>query len=135
YSIFSKFALQKYSSLSITTYTFICAALTLIFFFPFKTKGQLLLDPNILILAFGLGIIPTPLAYIIFIYRLYHTATSTASILSTFKPDIATMIGVFIFSEAFSFIQLNEMACIIGSFIMTQLDTTKQGTEELMMTY
>jgi len=134
YSIFSKFALQKYSSLSITTYTFICAAFTLIFFFPFQEKGQLLMDPTILFLAFGLGIIPTALAYIIYTYGLHHTAASTASILSTIEPVVATMIGVFLFSEAFSLIQFICMACIIGAVIIIQIDAKKQLTKELMIT-
>src|SRR5699024_2397981 len=38
YSIFSKFALKKYTSLVITTFTFDVAGIVLIPFFPYKQK-------------------------------------------------------------------------------------------------
>ncbi|MFD1849212.1 DMT family transporter [Oceanobacillus bengalensis] len=120
YSIFSKFALKKYSSLIITTYTFIIASLTLIPFFPFSEKMPLLLEPSVLFFAFGLGILPTAFAYIVYTYGLQQTEASKASILSTIEPVVATIIGIFIFKEAFSFIQMIGMGCIIGAVILLQ---------------
>ncbi|WP_188454561.1 DMT family transporter [Virgibacillus oceani] len=120
YSIFSKFALKKYSSLSITTYTFMIASVTLLPFFPYQTKFHLLLNPTVLLYAFGLGFLPTALAYIVYTYGLNQTEASKASILTTIEPVVATLIGVFIFHEAFTFIQLIGMVCIIGSVILIQ---------------
>lgn len=126
YSIFSKFALNKYSSLSITTYTFIVAAVALLPFFPYQEKFQLLLNPNVLLYAFGLGFLPTAFAYIIYTYGLNNTEASKASILTTIEPVIATLIGIFIFHEAFSFIQMIGMACIIGAVILIQAYSRKR---------
>ncbi|SDQ65208.1 DMT family transporter [Virgibacillus salinus] len=120
YSIFSKFALKKYSSLSITTYTFIVAAVTLLPFFPYHEKFHMLLDPTVLFYAFGLGFLPTAFAYIIYTYGLNKTEASKASILTTIEPVVATLIGVFIFHEAFSVIQMIGMVCIIGAVILIQ---------------
>ncbi|MFB4169506.1 DMT family transporter [Virgibacillus sp. JSM 102003] len=120
YSIFSKFALKKYSSLSITTYTFIIAAVTLLPFFPYQEKFHMLLDPTVLFYAFGLGFLPTAFAYIIYTHGLNNTEASKASILTTIEPVVATLIGIFIFHEAFSFIQMIGMACIIGAVILIQ---------------
>src|SRR5699024_2884561 len=55
YSIFSKFALKKYTSLVITTFTFVVAGVALIPFFPYKQKLLLLLDPTVLFYVVGLG--------------------------------------------------------------------------------
>lgn len=120
YSIFSKFALKKYSSLSITTYTFIVAAVTLLPFFPYQEKFHMLLEPTVLFYAFGLGFLPTAFAYIIYTHGLNNTEASKASILTTIEPVVATLIGIFIFHEAFSFIQMIGMACIIGAVILIQ---------------
>ncbi len=120
YSIFSKFALKKYSSLSITTYTFIVAAVTLLPFFPYQEKFHMLLDPSVLFYAFGLGFLPTAFAYIIYTHGLNNTEASKASILTTVEPVVATLIGIFIFHETFSFIQMIGMACIIGAVILIQ---------------
>src|SRR5699024_3995146 len=102
YSIFSKFALEKYSSLVITTFTFVVAALVLVLFFPFIRKGHLLLDLGVLFFAVGLGFLPTVIAYIIYTYGLNLTEASNASILTTVEPVVATLIGIFVFSESFS---------------------------------
>lgn len=126
YSIFSKFALVKYGTLTITTYTFLVAAIALLPFFPYQEKGALLLQPEVLLYAFGLGLLPTAFAYIIYTYGLNHTEASKASILTTIEPVVATLIGVFIFHEAFSFIQILGMACILGAVIFVQVFSNKR---------
>ncbi|ASN05926.1 DMT family transporter [Virgibacillus necropolis] len=126
YSIFSKYALKKYTSLSITVYTFIVASIALLPFFPYATKIHLLMDPAVLFYSFGLGLLPTAFAYIIYTYGLHQTEASRASILSTIEPVVATFIGIIVFNEAFSHIQMVGMACIIGAIMLIQLFTTKK---------
>lgn len=121
YSIFSKFALKKYSSLTISTYTFLIAAITLLPFFPFTTKIHLFTELPVIFYAFGLGFLPTAFAYIIYTIGLEQTEASKASILTTVEPVVATIIGIFIFKEHFSLIQMLGMACIIGSVILLQV--------------
>lgn len=125
YSIFSKFALTKYSSLTVTTYTFVVAALTLLPFFPFKEKGTLLIELEVLLYGFGLGFFPTAIAYIIYTYGLFYTEASKAAILSTMEPVVATLIGIFIFTEPFSLIQIVGMTAILTAVILIQLDKGK----------
>ncbi|WP_164217891.1 EamA family transporter [Virgibacillus sp. YIM 98842] len=133
YSIFSKFALKKYSSLIITTYTFTVAAIALTPFFPYSEKGHLLMDPTVLLYAFGLGFLPTAFAYIIYTYGLNQTEASNASILSTIEPVVASLIGVFIFQEAFTFIQMIGMGCIIGAVILVQYRRRPEGRSKSYM--
>lgn len=120
YSIISKYALKKYTSLSVTSFTFIVAAVTLLPFFPYQAKAHLLIDPTVLFYAFGLGFLPTAFAYIIYTYGLNKTEASKASILTTIEPFVATLIGIFIFHEAFSPTQMFGMVCIIGAVILIQ---------------
>lgn len=121
YSIFSKFALKRYSSLSVTTFTFIIAAVALLPFFPFQTKGHLFMDIKVLFFAIGLGFLPTAIAYIIYTYGLSLTEASNASILTTIEPIVATMVGIFVFKETFSIIQMFGMLLIICAVILIQL--------------
>ena len=126
YSIFSKFALKKYSSLAVTTYTFTVAAVALIPFFPFKAYAELLMDVKVLFFAFGLGFLPTAIAYIIYTYGLQMTEASNASLLATVEPVVATLIGIFVFQEGFGFSQMVGMACIIGAVILVQIELPKK---------
>ncbi|MDY0406034.1 EamA family transporter [Virgibacillus sp. 179-BFC.A HS] len=125
YSIFSKFALKKYSSLQITTFTFLVAAIALLPFFPFAEKGHLFGEPDVLFFAVGLGALPTAFAYIIYTYGLHHTDASNASILTTVEPVVATIIGIFVFAEPFSWVQSLGMACIISAVILIQWSSGK----------
>ncbi|GAA0613662.1 EamA family transporter [Virgibacillus siamensis] len=126
YSIFSKFALTKYTSLSITAFTFVVAAVALIPFFPYQEKFHLLLKPDVMFYAFGLGFLPTAIAYIIYTFGLQRTEASKASILTTVEPVVAAIIGIVIFHEPFSFIQMAGMLCIIGAVILIQTFSRKK---------
>lgn len=121
YSIFSKFALKKYSSITITTFTFIIASITLIPFFPYEEKVHLLFEPKVLLFVFGLGLFPTALAYIVYTYGLHRTEASKAAILSTIEPVVATLFGMFVFLEPFSFLQIIGMSSIILAVIFIQI--------------
>ncbi|GGA87796.1 DMT family transporter [Ornithinibacillus halotolerans] len=120
YSIFSKYALRKYNSMSITAFTFIVATVTLLPFFPYSEKLSLLFNIEVLFYAVGLGLFPTAIAYIVYTYGLKHTEASKASILSTIEPVVATIIGIFVFHEAFTIIQMIGMALIISAVILMQ---------------
>ncbi|MUK90240.1 EamA family transporter [Ornithinibacillus sp. L9] len=133
YSIFSKFALKKYTSLSITTFTFIIASITLIPFFPYAEKFYLLADPTVLLYTFGLGFLPTAFAYIIYTYGLQQTEASKASILTTIEPVVATLIGIFIFKESFTLVQMVGMACIIGAVILIQLSNKQKSSRNIQL--
>lgn len=126
YSIFSKYALQKYSSLTVTTFTFIVAAVALIPFFPYQEKITLLMNPAPLLLAIGLGFLPTALAYIFYTYGLQFVEASKASILSTIEPVVATFIGIMVFTEPLSIVQFAGMLAIIGAVLLTQFSNKQQ---------
>ncbi|RFA37563.1 EamA family transporter [Virgibacillus dokdonensis] len=126
YSIFSKFALRKYSTLSITTYTFVTAAIALTPFFPFVEKGMLLLQPNVILYAFGLGFLPTAFAYIIYTWGLKDIEASKASILTTVEPVVAMIIGIFIFKETFTLQQIIGMVIILGTILLIQHQPKKK---------
>lgn len=121
YSIFSKFALKKYNSLTITAFTFFVATIALLPFFPFQEKLPLLLNMKVLLLVIGLGLLPTTLAYLIYTVGLNQTEASKAAIISTIEPVVATLVGILIFSESFSVVQAAGMASIILAVILTQL--------------
>lgn len=131
YSIFSKFALEKYDSLEITFFTFIVAAITLLPFFPFADKATQLLEPAVILYAFGLGFLPTAVAYIAYTFGLAQTEASKASILATLEPVVATFVGILIFSEPFSFLQMVGMAAIIFAVILVNLDSDSTKNKSL----
>src|SRR5699024_8099789 len=120
YSIFSKYALAHYSSLQITTFTFVVSGCVLAPVFLFNGKIESLIQVNVLIYALGIGLLPTAVGYVIYTLGLQQTEASQASILATIEPIVATLIGICIFSEAFHFIQIIGMGSIIFAVIIIQ---------------
>ncbi len=120
YSIFGKFALRKYTNITVTLYTFMTASIAMVPFFPYHEKFVYVTDPYVLFLIIGLGLFPTAIAFILYTYGLQYVKASTAAIISTIEPIVATCIGIFIFNELFTFPQLIGMLCILGAVVYTQ---------------
>jgi DME family drug/metabolite transporter len=130
YSVFSKYALKKYTSNSVTVHTFIVASLFLAPFFPYTEKGIRLLEPTVLLYAFGLGLLPTAIAYLIYTYGLNQVEASRASILTTVEPVVASIIGIIVFHESFGFYQAIGMALILSAVVIVQ--THKKNSKKTM---
>lgn len=121
YTIFSKFALAKYTPFAITFYTFLVAAICLIPVTKLWEKADLLLQPDVMLFGVSLGLIPTVLAYILYTWGLEKTEGSKAAVIATVEPIVATMMGVFLYNESLAFIQIVGATLIISSVIIVNL--------------
>lgn len=117
YTIFGKFALRKYSSFTVTFFTFAVAAVALVPYTRLWEKMNLFLTMEVILLSLGLGLIPTVIAYILYTKGLEETEGSKAAIIATIEPVVACLIGVSIFGEVFGFAQAAGSLFIIGSVI------------------
>lgn len=101
YSIFSRFALNRgYEPFAITLYTFIFAAIS--------SLAVTDLPPVIKVVTADIGsvgyavlfaVVSCVLPYVCYTLGLKHIASSTASIIATVEPVVATVIGAVILSE------------------------------------
>src|SRR5699024_9524162 len=92
-------------------------------------KLLLLLDPTVLFYVVGLGFLPTAFAYIIYTYGLEQTEASSASLLTTVEPVVATLIGVFVFHEAFSLFLFLGMCSRILAVILLHIRTNRDAPD------
>lgn len=122
YSIFGKHALEKYSSLTVITYTFVFASIVLV---PTSGVGM---EPNqftsadIWLNILGLGILPTVIAYLLYTKGLSMIESSRASIAATVEPVVATLLGVFVFAEKLDYLQVMGMILVIIAVILIQTE-------------
>ncbi len=128
YSIFSRFALQRgYSSMSITAYTFIFAAIGLSFF----TDFGMLLDtvsktPTLGFLMALSGLITAVLPYVFYTKGLERLEGGKAAVIAAIEPVVATAIGGVFFSDNLSILQYFGIALVIFSIVLTNI-TSKQN--------
>ncbi|PYZ97401.1 EamA family transporter [Alteribacter lacisalsi] len=120
YSIFGKPASVHYSSLSITFYTFLFASAAMLPFSGIVHSAGALMSPEGILLAAGLGTLPTVFAYLLYTAGLFHVESSRASIAATVEPVVAALIGLIIFAERLTPWQLAGMGLVLLAVLVIQ---------------
>ncbi|MCA1039863.1 EamA family transporter [Bacillus infantis] len=128
YSIFGKFALQKYEPFTVTLYTFLTASAVLLPITRLWEKASLFLKPEVLFLGLGLGLLPTVLAYFLYTWGLQKTESSKAAVIAAIEPVVAILLGVALYSESLGFLQLSGSMIIILCVILVNLPERKGRT-------
>lgn len=120
YSIFGKFALSKYDSLTVTFYTFIFASLAILPFSGLWELAPLFSSIYVWINIIGLGFISTMMAYLLYTKGLASVESSRASIIATIEPVVATLVSYFVFREMLGFWQYVGIVMVIAAVILVQ---------------
>lgn len=126
YTIFSRYALEKYDPLFITFYTFFVATIFLIPMTQLWEKASVLFSGEGLVYGISLGVIPTVLAYLLYTKGLESVENTKAAVMSTIEPIVATVIAITIFNESVFLIQIVGSILIIVSVLMINIPDNKQ---------
>lgn len=124
YSIFGKYALEKYSTWTITAYTFYfslassivvadwvhCAAT-----WSWATLGG----------ALGVGFLCAVFPYLLYTQGLDYVDAGQASILATVEPVVAAIIGIMVFAEPVTFEKMAGIVLVVGSVAALNLPQNK----------
>lgn len=102
YSIFSRYALRKYSPATITIYTYVCASVGILPLISVKETFSMMNEPRTILLALGIVLFASVIPLVLYTKGLQHLETGKASIIATVEPVVASIISVFVFHEAFS---------------------------------
>lgn len=120
YSIFSRFALKKYNSLTVTFYTFLFSAISIIPFCSIS-KVPALINSKSILLSCGIALLCTALPYIFYTIGLQGLETGKAAILVTVEPLVATLIGFLLWKEQVSFFKVIGILLILVSVLLLSL--------------
>ena len=131
YSVFSRYAIEReYSSFTITTYTFLFAAIGCAPFIGWKYFAGCVAASgagNLLFFAF-LTVMVTVVAYLLYTAGLSGVETGIAGILASIEPVVATLVGVIIFREHLSLLSFGGMVLILASCVAVSLAGRKSKT-------
>ncbi|MBQ9764246.1 MAG: EamA family transporter [Phascolarctobacterium sp.] len=120
YSIFGKYAIRSYSTLTITTYAFFFASISSIPLANF-TSDLKYFDFTTLWAALGLAALSTVIPYLLYTWGLEEVEAGRASILATVEPLVAAAVGIAIFSEPITLHKLIGTALICSSIIVLNM--------------
>jgi drug/metabolite transporter (DMT)-like permease len=126
YSIFGKFLVDKYSAITITTYTFVVATV-----FSLPTSGiiprlAVVCSPKVILLAVALALISTVMPFLLYTKGLNGMEAGKASILATVEPLVATIVGVALFNETLTVVKVIGMAMIFVAIVLLNINGKKK---------
>lgn len=125
YTIFGKFALAKYSSGTVSLYTFLFACIGAVPLSGLIQTPQVLLDWRVLAGGIGIGVFCCILPYLFYTEGLLHAEAGKAAILATVEPFVAALIGILAFHEEVTFYKLLGMAAILGAIVLLNSGSSK----------
>ena len=105
YSIFSRLALNRgYSPLTITLYTFIFSGITSLFLIDVKPVANVMFeDMGSVVFCVLFAVLSSVLPYATYTLSLKYIKASTASIIASIEPVVATITGAVLFDEVVDF--------------------------------
>ncbi|MRH43490.1 EamA family transporter [Aquibacillus halophilus] len=125
YSIFGKFALRKYNSLTVTVYTFLFAMIAITPFSNLWSVFPLFSTLEVWLYIIGLGFLSTMLAFIFYTIGLNRVESSQASIIATVEPVVASLASFVIFQERLNYWQYFGIILVILAVIIVQESAKK----------
>ena len=119
YSIFGRYALKLYNSITVIVWTFIFAGIgSLVFLHPAE-MAVALAQPKMCLQMLGLVGISTVLPYIFYTRGLSRVEAGKASIMASLEPVVASLTGVLFFGESLNILTVGGILCIIaGVYIL-----------------
>jgi len=121
YSIFGKYALRRYSMLTVTAYTFIVASVVLTPFVRLPIVAGLFADYKLILLALALSLLGTVAPFLLYTYALKHIEAGKASVTATLEPVVATTLGILLYGEGFSPGKLLGISMVLAAIVLLSL--------------
>ena len=121
YSIFGKYAVQKYSSLTITAYTFYFAVLAAVPLAVFDSVAVSKINLTTIGGSLGLGLVCAVIPYLLYTNGLEQVEPGQASILATIEPFVAAAVGMLCFAEPMTMSKAVGMLLIFCSIVILNI--------------
>lgn len=119
YSIFGRYALAHYSSMTVTVWTFIFAGPASLVLLRPTEMAAALAAPRMWLLSLGLVVFSTVTPYIFYTRGLAQVEPGKASIIASFEPVVASLAGALAFGEPMGILTLIGILCVLaGVYIL-----------------
>lgn len=126
YSIFGKLAVRKYSSATISAYTFYFSTLSSLPLADFSSNSGHW-DMTTLLASLGIGGLCAVIPYLLYNRGLQEVEATQASILATVEPLVAACVGIICFGEPVTWQKMLGIALILTSVVILNLPSKDIG--------
>ncbi|MBQ8396839.1 MAG: EamA family transporter [Clostridia bacterium] len=120
YSIFARCALNRgYSSSTVNFYSCLLAALGAALIWGVEEPVAALTGaPACIVLSLAMGAVSCYLPYLLYTYGLTGLETGRASVLSSFEPVMATLVGIIVFHEPMTIMSACGVLCVLAAIVL-----------------
>jgi drug/metabolite transporter (DMT)-like permease len=130
YSIFGKYALEKYDAMTIPVYTFLVAGAGLIPLTDYSALINSFSNISVVLYAVGIGLLSTALPFILYTKGLSKLEPSKASLIATLEPVVASIIGFTVFNETVTLSKIIGILLVIAALmIIREKPASTQGCD------
>ena len=113
YSIFGRYALAHYDSMTVTVWTFLFAGpASLVLLRP--EELAVLARPKLILTAAALVVFSTVLPYLFYTKGLSRVEAGKASIMASLEPVVAALTGVLVFGEPMNVLTAAGILCVLA---------------------
>lgn len=127
YSIFGKYALKRYSSATVTLYTFIFASLGITPFANLPALAGIAWTPSLMVVLLAFAGLSGAAAYLLYTKGLSGLPATDAAIAAIMEPVVASLAGLIAFGETLSLPGLAGVALVLGAILVLNLPSHRQG--------
>lgn len=127
YSIFAGFALKKYSSLTITFYTFVMSGVALVFMRnPVRIFNQInFSDSSMWVYCLGLIIIATVIPYVTYTIGMSKMEVGRAAVLVTVEPIVGCLLGILAWGESAGVSKIIGIVLVLMAVVILAIPSKK----------
>ncbi len=119
YTIFARFALRRYDSMTVTAWTFLMGALgSLPLGEAAATARTLAAQPILLLSCLGIGLVSTVLPYVFYTWGLQRMDSGRAAILVAVEPLVGAVLGMTLYREPHDLPKLLGILLILGAILL-----------------
>ncbi len=122
YSILGTIALRRYSTYTVTAYTFITAATGSFFVCSLPDLWHKITvcehKPFLLLFILLTGLVTAVIPFLLYTLGLEQVEASRAAILATVEPMVATLIGIALFHEYMTLMSVLGVLCILSAIVL-----------------
>jgi drug/metabolite transporter (DMT)-like permease len=115
YTIFGRYALKKYKTMTVTLYTFLFASIGLLPLVDVQTIAGYYTIGEAYLFSLLLMTIAAIIPYLLYTKGLSEITPSKASITATFEPVVASFLGIIIYNESLNLNKIIGMIFVIGA--------------------
>ncbi len=121
YSIFGRYGIERYQSLTVTIYTFICASAASLPFAIADGFGNITVNAESVCWLIAVGIFTSALPYLLYTAGLVRVESGRASVIASIEPIVAALIGTFILGEEMNVVKIIGIVLVFAAVVCVNI--------------